>query len=54
LLASLRAQASAAQEQAEAERAAKFVAEAEAQALSRQLEEMQELMEKERAVARKV
>ncbi|GAX78952.1 hypothetical protein CEUSTIGMA_g6392.t1 [Chlamydomonas eustigma] len=54
LVAAVRAQAATAKEEAQAERAAKFVAEAEAQALSRQLKEAQELMEKERTVARKV
>ena len=49
-----RSEAAAAQEQAQAERAAKFIAEAEGQAVSKQLEEAQEMMEKERAVARKV
>lgn len=50
----VRSEAAAAQEQAEAERAAKFIAEAEVQAVSSQLEEARVLMEKERTVARKV
>lgn len=54
LVAAVRAEASAAREQAEAERAAKFVADAEAKALTEELSRVQEQMEKERMVARKV
>jgi hypothetical protein len=49
-----RAEAAASQEAAEAERAAKFVAEAEAQATQGVLERMQSSMEAERSMAVKV
>ena len=58
LVKAVRKETAAAQEQAQAERAAKFVAEAEAAAVSKQLKEAQEQfasqIEKERVLARKI
>jgi hypothetical protein len=54
LVTAVRAEAAAATEQMQAERAAKFIADAEAKAVAEQLQRMEELIEKERTVARKV